>query len=87
MLKKGAKKVVEAEEEEKKASQWDTTQLAIGNWFSATSYYVTKEQVGDMIKTRCNGDDVEIHHEILTDHMHNADVYDREEKLPLTKVV
>lgn len=87
LLKKGAKKVVEAEEEEKKASQWDTTQLAIGNWFSATSYYVTKEQVGDMIKTRCNGDDVEIHHEILTDHMHNADVYDREEKLPLTKVV
>ena len=41
VLKKGAKKGAEDEEEEKKKGEpkWDLKNLAVGNWFSTTSYY------------------------------------------------
>jgi hypothetical protein len=45
VLKKGAKAQIadEEEDEERKKSKdepkWDYKQLAVGNWFSGTSYY------------------------------------------------
>ena len=38
VLKKGSKKA-EKDEEEKKGEKWDKRQLAVGNWFSGTSYF------------------------------------------------
>ena len=38
-LKKGAKKVEEDEEKKKDGPKWDAKKLAVGNWFSGTSYF------------------------------------------------
>ena len=48
-LKKGAKKVAEDEDEEedkkKDKAKWDVKKLAVGNWFSGTSYFkATKDE-------------------------------------------
>jgi len=39
VLKKGGKKEEPEEEEKKGAPKWDTSKLAVGNWFSGTSYF------------------------------------------------
>lgn len=43
VLKKGAKKSADDEEEKKDAVQWDKKQLNVGNWFSTTSYFKVKK--------------------------------------------
>ena len=39
--KKGGKKAEEEEEKKKGEPKWDTSKLAVGNWFSGTSYFIT----------------------------------------------
>ena len=59
MLKKGAKKVGgddDDEEEKKKRDEpkWNSKELAVGNWFSGTSYYQAVEDKGAKILTGDN---------------------------------
>jgi hypothetical protein len=46
VLKKGGKKEFE-EEEKKGVDLWDKKDLAVGNWFSRTSYFKVKNITGD----------------------------------------
>jgi len=92
-LKKGskAKKENEDDEEEKKeakgAPKWDKRKLEVSNWFSGTKYYVVNEIKKDAVLCSCEGEQIEIDKSIVVEEMHNASVYDKEEKLALTKVV
>ena len=47
VLKKGAKKIAEDEDEKedgkKEEKKWDSSKLAVGNWFSGTNYFRAKE--------------------------------------------
>ena len=57
VLKKGAKRVGDDdddEEEKKKRDEpkWDSKNLAVGNWFSGTSYYQAIEDKGDAVLCR-----------------------------------
>lgn len=55
-LKKGAKKVgLDDDEEEKKEEKWNPDELAVGNWFHATSYYKALSIDGDKVLTQSNG--------------------------------
>ena len=88
VLKKGSKKDQDMLEEQKKGEPlWDTTQLAVGNWFSTTEYFTVKQIAGDQIVARSGGKDIQISRDIIEHEMYNADVFDKTEKLSLTKVV
>ena len=56
------------EEETKKKKdepKWDSENLAVGNWFSGTSYYQAIEDKGDAILCRSYGKNIEISRDIL----------------------
>jgi hypothetical protein len=89
VLKKGGKRAVEEEEEKKGGDKplWDSKNLAVGNWFSNTSYFQVKEINGDEVKTICDKKEVVVSKEIAEQEMFNGSVFAKEEKLALTKVV
>ena len=90
VLKKGAKAEIadEADDEEKKKSKdepkWDHKKLAIGNWFSGTSYYQAEEDKGEHVICKSHGKKIEISKDILEYEMYNACVFNEEQKIPLT---
>lgn len=87
VLKKGAKRDDEDEAARKKDEpKWDSKKLAVGNWFSGTSYYQAVSDKGDQITCRSQGKDIEISKDILEYEMQNSDVYGEEEKISLTNV-
>jgi len=79
------------EEENKKEPLWDHNKLQVGNWFSGTKYYRIKEmRDGDkQAVTHCINDNQElkISYSILDEDMHNANVYEKEEKIAITQLV
>lgn len=85
MLKKGAK-AAEPEFLKKDEAKWDTKQLAVGNWFSGTSYYHAITDKGDQVICRSQGKNIEISKDILEYEMNNASVHGEEEKISLTNV-
>lgn len=90
-LKKGGKKVQPKEDEEmkdekKKEPKWNSTKLAVGNWFSGTRYFRAVEEKDNQIKMRSEGQDITVSRDILEQQMYNASVFDTEEKISLTKV-
>ena len=94
VLKKGAKPFTgdsstDADSDGKKSvteSKWKSTDLQIGNWFSGTRYFKAIKVNGDKVICRSQGKDIEISRDILENQMHNANVYEEEEKIPLTQV-
>ena len=58
VLKKGAKRGDDDEEEKKKGEpKWDSTKLAVGNWFSGTNYYQALEEKGDEVNCKLKGEE------------------------------
>ena len=50
VLKKGAKASDSDEDKkDKKEPLWDSSKLAVGNWFSGTSYFRAEEDKGDSV--------------------------------------
>ena len=87
-LKKASAKSGEAKAEEKKKDEpkWDFSKLAVGNWFSGTSYYRANKIDGDTVQARCESKDITVSKDIMEYEMSCADVFATEEKLALTKV-
>ena len=86
VLKKGAKPFEEDYEKKKAEPKWDSSKLAVGNWFSGTSYYQAVDDKGAQVICRSQGKDIEISKDILEYEMHNSSVHAEEEKISLTNV-
>lgn len=77
LLKKGAK----AEEMEKPARdepKWNSASLAVGNWFSGTSYFQAVDDKGDEVVCKMADKAINISKDILEYEMHNANVFAEE---------
>lgn len=86
-MKKGAKKLAEDEEKKKDGEKWDKRQLAVGNWFSTTSYYKIDQIQGENVICKQDGKLITISRDVVEHEMYNAKVFAKEEKIALTKVV
>ena len=86
-LKKGGSKFADIDTQiPKDEPKWDAKKLAVGNWFSGTSYYQAIEDKGDQVICRSQGKNIEISKDILEYEMHNSAVYAKEESTSLTNV-
>jgi len=70
--------------------KWDSSKLALKNWFSATSYYsltsiVDKNNV--QVKETRNSSDLQMATDILNTEMNSGLVYDKEEKTTRADVI
>lgn len=85
-LKKAGAKAAAVEEAKKDAPKWDYSKLRVGDWFSGTTYYrvaaISKDEVDLETKTNTIG----VTGSLPETEMHNSSIFDREEKLSLTKV-
>lgn len=87
VLKKGAKASdSDKDKKDKKEPLWDSSKLAVGNWFSGTSYFRAEEDKGDSVICKSSGKNIEISRDILDYEMHNSSVYEEEQKISLTNV-
>ncbi len=73
-------------DEKKKEPKWNSAKLAVGNWFSGTRYFRAVEQKDSQVKMHSEGQDINVSRDILEQQMYNANVFDTEEKISLTKV-
>ena len=67
-------------------SNWDQSKLAVNNWFSGSRYLQAIEVNKDMVKMRCNGQDIMVQKDILETQMLNASVYNKEVHMSKTMV-
>ena len=86
VLKKGAKASDEEENRKKDDPKWESSKLAVGNWFSGTNYYRSEEDKGASVVCRSEGKNIEISKDILEYEMNNSSVYAEEQKISLTNV-
>ena len=61
--------------------------MSVGNWFSSTMYYKVGDINGNDVDCTSKGEEYEISKDVIMYDMHNSDVFAKEEKLALTKVV
>jgi hypothetical protein len=88
LINKGGKREDNNKDEKKKDEPlWDYSKLAVGNWFSATSYYKVTNINGDEIMTVCNAQKTKLSRDLIENEMYNPCVYAKEEKVALTKLV
>jgi len=90
VLKKGAKacdpEEYKTSKQQVNAPKWNDSNLTVGNWFSGTRYFKVVDYSGDEVTCTSQGQQIVISKDILEHEMNNANVFETEEKLPLTKV-
>lgn len=68
--------------------KWDRSQIKIGQWFSAITYYKVKEITDDknakVVEARDNSTDITMARDILETEMNSGLIYDKEEKVTRT---
>ena len=72
-------------------NRWDLSQIKVGQWFSATSYYrvneITDSENVKVVETRDANTDITMARDILETEMHSGLAYDKEEKVTRTELV
>lgn len=70
LINKGGKREDNNKDEKKKDELlWDYSKLAVGNWFSATSYYKITNINGDEVMTVCNAQKTKLSRDLIENEM------------------
>jgi hypothetical protein len=76
--------------EDSKAARWDSSKLAVGNWFSQVVYYKVKQIVDKdnvSVKTSTSSDQLTLSKDILVTEMNNGSAFDTTEKVSRTDMI